>query len=221
MPSDSFLCGTDIEFEDFRSGGKAVEFSHALPRGPEIEGLEVPRESSFDGLVRTCRAKTADEIFAILANREAEAQYGSANAVIRNVASHLEEFEPELSYGVHLRNWNEFRDSHSLLRLIPLALRLGKRADSMKYARIARYLGEPVDPYVLLSHSPLKGSETLVEAVLSGAITQNPDDVRYLLDNEVERYMSESRTIQSEALQGLDPRSKEAWETRLRSLEFR
>lgn len=221
MPSDSFLCGTDIEFEDFRSGGTAVGFSRALPEGPQIEGLEIPCEDSFEGLVSTCRTKTADEIFSIFSNREAEARYGSANAVIRNVASSLEAVDPELSYGVHSRNWQEFRDSHSLLRLIPLALRLGRRADSMKYARIARYLGENVDPYVLLSHSPLKGSETLVEAVLSGAITQDPDDVRYLLDNEVERYMNESRAIETEALRGLDIRSKEAWEIRLRALEFR
>lgn len=221
MPSNRPLCGTDIEFEDFRSGGEAVVFSKTLPENPVIEGLRVPQEDSFEGLVSECRTKTAREIFAALSNREAESRYGSASAVIRNVASCLEEFDLELSHGVHVRNWEAFRDSHSLLRLIPLSLRLRKREDAMKYARIARYLGEDIDPYVLLSHSSLKGSETLIEAVLSGAITQNPDEVRYLLDHEVERYVNESRSIEAEALKGLDLRSEEAWEIRLRALEFR
>ncbi|MDQ1343440.1 MAG: hypothetical protein QG650_159, partial [Patescibacteria group bacterium] len=79
-------CGTDIEFEEFRSGGKIATPERVLPSLPSIGGLEVPDVATREALVADLRGRTADEIFSILANSLAESRYGSAESVLRNVA---------------------------------------------------------------------------------------------------------------------------------------
>ena len=106
-------CGTDMEFEDFRSGGEMVAPGRILPSAPE-NGLEVPKVASFTDLVAVLQTKTAEDIVTILANQEAEGLYGTPESTIRNVASDIEETDKELAYGLYVANWEKFRDADSL-----------------------------------------------------------------------------------------------------------
>ncbi len=106
-------CGTDIEFEDFRSGGEMVVPGRILPSAPE-NGLEVPKVASFTDLVAVLQTKTAEDIVSILANQEAEGLYGTPESTIRNVASDVEETDKELAYSLYVANWEKFRDEDSL-----------------------------------------------------------------------------------------------------------
>lgn len=61
MSSNYSRCGTDIEFEDFRSEGTEVVFSVPLPEVPG-DGLEVPKVENFSNLLNVLRTKTVSEI---------------------------------------------------------------------------------------------------------------------------------------------------------------
>lgn len=159
-------CGTDMEFEDFRSGGEVVAPGRILPSVPE-NGLEVPKAESFDKLVGILRSKTAEDIVAILANLEAEKLYGTPESTIRNVASDVEETDAELAYSLYLANWERFRDSYSLAKLVELASKTGRTTDAFKYARIAQYLGEDSNPFHLIATVDYRNGGSFVESVLA------------------------------------------------------
>lgn len=158
---------------------------------------------------------------AILASAESIERYGPSDAVLRNVATEFESSHPELAYAVHLANWNGFRDASSLVRLVPLAFRLGKSADAFAFARIARYLGERFDPFSLFPETPLPAGQAFVESVLAMAIVEDPNRVRYLNDEEAARFLKQSRDAEGAELRTLPPDSPEALEARLRAVEFR
>lgn len=220
MSDKTPVCGTDIEYEDFRSGGEEVVLKRTLPSVPE-NGLEVPQAAYFKDLVEILRTKSASDIVAILANREAEETHGPAESTIRNVASELEESDSKLAYSLHLANWEKFRDSFSLSRLIVLAFRMGNKPDAFRFARISRFMGENLDPFLLISEVDFRSGGALVESVLAGSIVEDPNRVRYLSDPETARFLSESRDFDEEQLKELVPNSKEAWNVRLRGFEYR
>ena len=139
MSESNRLCGTDIEYEEFQSGGTVVSPKRSFPTVPD-NGMDVPEASDFSMLVDLLKGKTVNDIVSVLANAEAESRYGSPTATIRNVAFELETSDPKLAYSLHLANWEKLRDSESLVRLVSLAFRLGKKADGFRFARIARFL---------------------------------------------------------------------------------
>jgi hypothetical protein len=165
--------------------------------------------------------RTADEIFSILANSTAESRYGSAESVLRGVAFDLEDAFPELAYEIHLKNWENLRDSGSLGHLVELAIRIGKSSEGFRYARIARFLGEGINPFLLVGGASFEGGAVFVESVLSQVIVEDPNRIPYLTDPEIARFLSESRAYDDERLAGLNPDSKEAWEIRFHGLEYR
>lgn len=213
-------CGTDMEFEDFRSGGDRVVPGRILPSSPE-NGLEVPKAESFDKLVGILRSKTTADIVAILANLEAEELYGTPESTIRNVASDVEGTDTELAYSLYLANWEKFRDSDSLAKLVELASKTGRTTDAFKYARISQYLGEDSNPFHLIASVDYENGGSFVESVLAGAIVRDPNRVPYLSDKETARFLKGSREYDESRLARLDPTSKEAWETKLSGLEYR
>lgn len=213
-------CGTDIEFEDFRSGGDRVAPGRILPLSPE-NGLEVPKVGSFIELVAAFQTKTAKEIVSILASQEAEGMYGSAESIIRNVASDIEETDKELAYGLYVANWEKFRDTDSLSKIVQLAIATGRASEAFRYARIAQYLGEDSNPFPLIAAVDYKTGGAFVESVLAGAIVCDPNRVPYLSDKETARFLKGSRESDEAEMKGLDEDSKEAWDTKLRGLEYR
>lgn len=213
-------CGTDMEFEDFRSGGEMVVPGRILPSAPE-NGLEVPKADSFADLVAVLRVKTAEDIVSILANQEAEGLYGTPESTIRNVASNVEETDKELAYSLYVANWEKFRDEDSLGKIVDLALATGRTTDAFKYARIAQYLGEDFNPFSLISAVDYARGGAFVESVLAGAIIRDPNRVPYLSDKETARFLKGSREFDEAELKNLNEKSKEAWEIKLRGLEYR
>ena len=213
-------CGTDIEFEDFRSGGDKVAPGRILPSVPE-NGLEVPKTATFDELVGVLRTKTAAEIVSILANLEAEDLYGAPESTIRNVAFDVEDLDKELAYSLYLANWEKFRDEDSLTKLVELATKTGRTTDAFKYARIAQYLGEDSNPFHLIAAVDYRSGGAFVESVLAGAIVRDPNRVPYLTDRETARFLKGSRGYDEAELKHLEESSKEAWEIKLRGLEYR
>lgn len=161
------LCGTDMEFDEFRTGGVPVPMNRALPTSPEIEGLEVPAFETFDALVEGLRIRTADEILAILSNAEAEERYGSPVHTIRTVASELEETDPDLAHSLYAGVWEKFGDSAALPCLVRTSIRAGKISEAFRFARIARYFGEPCDPYLLVSVLEFQNASEFLESVLA------------------------------------------------------
>lgn len=213
-------CGTDMEFEDFRSGGDRVVPGRILSSAPE-NGLEVPKVASFKDLVAVLQTKTAEDIVSILANQEAEGLYGTPESTIRNVASDVEETDKELAYSLYLANWEKFRDEDSLGKIVDLALATGRTTDAFKYARIAQYLGEDFNPFSLISAVDYARGGAFVESVLAGAIIRDPNRVPYLSDKETARFLKGSREFDEAELKNLNEKSKEAWEIKLRGLEYR
>lgn len=213
-------CGTDMEFEDFRSGGDVVVPGRIFPSASE-KGIEVPVTRSFGELVDILKRKASQEIVDILASKEASELYGNPEATIRNVASDIEESDVELAYRLHSANWETFRDADSLGRMVDLAIRTGRRADAFKYARIAQYVGGDSNPFRLIAAVDYDTGSAFVESVLADAIVSNPNRIPYLSDKETWRFLEGSRRADEKALKSLDPKSREAWETKLRGLEFR
>lgn len=213
-------CGTDMEFEDFRSGGESVAPGRILPSASE-NGVEVPVTASFGELVEVLGKKTSGEIVRILSSREAEELYGKPESTIRNVASDIEESDCELAYRLHLANWEGFRDTDSLSRVVDLAIKTGRRADAFKYARIAQYVGGDANPFRLIAAVDYDTGGAFVESVLADAIVGNPNRIPYLSDKETWRFLEGSRKADERVLKDLAKDSSEAWETKLRGLEFR
>lgn len=189
MPSNYSRCGTDIEFEDFRSEGTEVVFSVPLPEIPG-DGLEVPNVENFSNLLDVLRTKTVSEIVRILSNRQAERLYGAPNATLRNVASAFEEEYPHLAREIYQKNWERFRDGHSLSRLASLSAELGNVSDAFRYSQIATYFGETIDPFALIAATDFQHGGSFVESVLSEAIVRNPFRTAYLSDIETAKYLS-------------------------------
>lgn len=79
----------------------------------------------------------------------------------------MEEADKELAYSLFLANWEKFRDSDSLTKLVELATKTGRTTDAFKYARIAQYLGEDSDPFRLIAAVDYENGGAFVESVLA------------------------------------------------------
>lgn len=187
-----------------------------------LTDAEVPVVDRFDALCQNLRTRTASEIVAILGTRKSRELYGEPESVLRSVAYDLEETDPNLALGLHVRNWEEYRDADSLSRAVALAFRTGLREEGFRLAQIARHADRNFDPFSLVPELSISHIGThYFDWVLSGAVRRDPNRSGYLSDRDVARLLSESRESERNEIRKMDSRSREAWEARLRALEFR